>query len=181
MASPGRHWPLPGVERLVPGEGAAGSFWEDRGDRSHAGVDLYAPPGSPVVAIEDGKVVSAGVFTLPEQVPYWNRTYQVTISHVSGIFCRYAELGDVVVGEGAGVAGGELIGHVGEVLNLSLVGAAAPPYIRDLKEHGHGSMLHFEAYRSAPGPSSDYRGGNLSSRRKPVHLLDPVLVLRDAL
>src|SRR5512136_2493909 len=101
-----RHWPLPEVERNLPAEGAAGSFWEDRGDRSHAGVDLYALPGSPVVAIEDGKVVSVGVFTLPEQVPYWNRTYQVTLAHASGICCRYGELGDITVEEGASVRGG---------------------------------------------------------------------------
>lgn len=175
------HWPLPGIEKHLPLPGTPGSFWVDRGDRHHGGVDLYAPAGSPVVAIEDGKVVSAGVFTSPAQVPYWNRTNQVTILHRSGVFCRYAELGDVAVEEGASLRGGELIGHVGEVLSLLLIGPEAPPYIRFLKEQGHGSMLHIEVYQSAPGPSPNYRGGNWFTGERPAHLLDPVPLLRDTL
>ena len=175
-----RHWPLPGRQRLLPRDGAAGSFWEDRGDRHHAGVDLYAPAGSRVAAIEDGEVISTGVFTSPDMVPYWNRTYQVTISHISGIFCRYAELGTVSVREGTHVRGGEVIGSVGEVLDLSRIGPEAPLYIRSLKEHGHGSMLHFEAFSAAPGPATAYRGGNWFTGEKPAHLLDPVPVLGDA-
>ncbi|MDD1669821.1 MAG: M23 family metallopeptidase, partial [Methanomicrobiales archaeon] len=149
------------------------------GDRRHTGVDLYAPPGSRVMAIENGTVISAGIFTSPDLVPYWNRTCELTVSHVSGIFCRYAELGDLVVGKGVSVRGGEVIGHVGEVLNLPLVGREAPPYIRSLKEHGHGSMLHLEVYSSVPGPAPGYRGGNWFSREKPAHLLDPFPVLRN--
>jgi hypothetical protein len=176
-----RYWPLPDVERILPPVQGAGSFWEERGDRRHTGVDLYAPPGSRVTAIEDGKVISAGVFTSPELVPYWNRTYEVTISHASGIFGRYAELGDITVGEGDSLRGGGLVGHVGEVLNLPLIGPLAPPYIRSLKERGHGSMLHLEIYSSVPGPSPGYRGGNWFSRERPAHLLDPIPVLRDTL
>lgn len=178
---PLRHWPLPGIGKILPAPGAPGSFWEDRGDRYHAGIDLYAPAGSPVAAIGDGAVISAGVFTSPDQVPYWNRTWEVTIAHGPGIFCRYAELGDVAVNPGVPVRGGDLIGHVGEVLNLRLIGPGAPPYIRALGDGGHDSMLHLEAYRSAPGPSPDYRGGNWFSRERPAHLLDPSLILRDAL
>ena len=176
-----RHWPLPGTGHTFPPEGGAGSFWEDRGDRSHAGVDLYAPAGSRVVSIEDGIVVSAGVFTTPDLVPYWNVTYQVTIDHDSGIVCRYAELGDLAVEAGARVDGGEVIGHVGEVLNLSLVGAGSPPYIRALKERGRASMLHLEVFTSVPGPDRRYQGGNWFSPESPSYLLDPALVLRDSL
>ena len=175
-----RHWPLPGFEPVLPREGNPGSFWEDRGDRHHAGVDLYAPVGSRVVAIEDGTVISVGIFTSPELVRYWNRTFQVTISHASGVFCRYAELGGVVVEPGVSLSGGGLIGHVGEVLNLPLIGPEAPPYIRALKEQGHGSMLHFEAFSSPPSLAPEYRGGNWSSRERPPYLLDPALLLRDA-
>lgn len=175
------HWPLPGVDRDLPPEGTPGSFWEDRGDRHHAGVDLYAPPGSPVVALEEGMVVSAGVFTSPDLVPYWNRTFEVTIAHTSGIFCRYAELGDITVEPGDSVRGGGLIGHVGQVLNLALVGPDAPPYIRSLRDRGHCSMLHLEACSSLPEPSPGYRGGNWFSRERPAQLLDPALLLRDTL
>jgi hypothetical protein len=175
-----RYWPLPGVGRVLPPDGTPGSFWEDRGDRCHGGLDLYAPPGSPVAAIEDGTVLSAGVFTSPDLVPYWNRTFEVTISHHSGIFCRYAELGDISVEAGFSVRGGEVIGHVGEVLDLSRIGPEAPRYIRSLKERGHGSMLHIEAFSAAPGPAPGYLGGNWFTRERPAHLLDPALVLGDA-
>jgi murein DD-endopeptidase MepM/ murein hydrolase activator NlpD len=133
-----------------------------------------------VVAIEDGMVVSAGVFTSPDLVPYWNRTFQVTIAHVSGFFCRYAELGEIAVEGGNPARGGEVIGHVGDVLDLSRIGVEAPPYIRSLKEQGHGSMLHLEAFSTAPGPAPGYLGGNWFTRERPAHLLDPADILRDA-
>ena len=52
-----RFWPLPDARPALPSDGDPGSFWEDRGDRHHAGLDLYAPAGSAVVSIEDGIVV----------------------------------------------------------------------------------------------------------------------------
>lgn len=164
----------------LPPEGAPGSFWEDRGDRHHAGVDLYAPAGARVVSIEDGTVLSAGVFTSPDLVPYWNVTCRVTIAHDSGIFCRYAELGDLAVEAGARVDGGEVIGRVGEVLNLSLIEDGSPAYIRELKEQGRPGMLHLETFTSDPGSDPDYLGGNWFSPEKPAHLLDPAHILRDA-
>jgi hypothetical protein len=176
-----RRWPLPGIEKVLPVGGTPGSFWEDRGDRHHGGIDLYAPAGTPVAAIEDGTVISAGLFTSPDQVPYWNRTCQVTIAHASGIFCRYAEIVDTSVKPGIFVRGGDPIGHVGRVINLPLIGPEAPLYLRALREEGRDSMLHLEAYRSAPGPSPFYQGGNWFSRERPAHLLDPALILRDAL
>jgi hypothetical protein len=176
-----RFWPLPDIERTLPPQRGPGSFWEDRGDRHHAGVDLYAPPGSRVISIEDGTVISAGVFTSPELASYWNATCQVTIAHVSGIFCRYAELGDLAVDAGAEIRGGTVIGHVGEVLNLPRMGGDAPPYVLALRDRGHGSMLHLELFSSAPRPSLEYRGGNWFSPNRPAHLLDPALILRDML
>jgi murein DD-endopeptidase MepM/ murein hydrolase activator NlpD len=134
-----------------------------------------------VVAIEDGIVVSTGVFTSPELVPYWNVTYQVTIAHDSGIFCRYAELEELAVQLGARVGGGGVTGRTGAVLNLSLIGTGSPAYIRRLAEQGTASMLHLEVYSSFPGPDPRYLGGNWFSPEKPAHLLDPALVLRDLL
>ena len=175
-----RYWPLPDTDRILPPDGGEGSFWEDRGDRHHAGVDLHSPAGSRVVSIEEGTVISAGVFTSPDLVPYWNTTCQTTIAHVSGFFCRYAELGDLGVETGDPVSGGEVIGHVGEVLNLSLIGADSPPYIIELRERNRASMLHLELYRSAPRPSPKYLGGNWFSPERPPDLLDPAILLRDA-
>ncbi|MDD1665254.1 MAG: M23 family metallopeptidase [Methanomicrobiales archaeon] len=130
------------------------------------------------MSIEDGRVLSAGVFTSPEIVPYWNRTFQVTISHTSGVFCRYAELGDITVKPGAEVGGGEVIGRVGEVLNLARIGAGSPLYIQELKDRGRPSMLHLEVFTSVPGPDPRYLGGNWFSSKKPAHLADPASILR---
>ncbi|MEA1984377.1 MAG: hypothetical protein U9N13_01845 [Euryarchaeota archaeon] len=45
-------WSLKYLEYdTFPMSPAAGSFWEDRGDRHHCRVDLYAPLGSGVVSI----------------------------------------------------------------------------------------------------------------------------------
>ncbi|HTY53279.1 MAG TPA: M23 family metallopeptidase [Methanomicrobiales archaeon] len=167
------------MARVIQTDGAPGSFWEDRGDRHHAGLDLYAPPGSPVVAIEDGRVVFTGIFTSPSLVPYWNTTFQVIVAHGSGLFCRYAELGDLAVAAGDSIRGGDLVGHVGEVLNPALAGPGVPGYVRELMEAGRSSMLHLEVSTSPPGTDPGYRGGNWFTGEKPAGLVDPAPVLRE--
>ena len=92
---------------------------------------------------------------------------------------RYAELGDLAVDTGARVEGGEIIGHVGEVLNFSLIGTGSPAYIRALKRLGRRSMLHLEVFAPAPEPDRRYRGGNWFSPDKPLYLRDPALILQD--
>ena len=180
MTPPGkRFWPVPDTTPRIPASNDPGSFWEDRGDRRHMGIDIYAPKGSRVVSIEDGTVLQTGVFTTPDLSPHWNLTAQVIIAHTSGVFCRYAELHDVTVEEGSRVHGGEVIGHIGEVLNFSRVSARSPAYIRDLMAAGRSSMLHLEVYSSAPKPVFEYQGGNWFLPRKPVHIMDPALFLRE--
>ena len=52
-----------------------GSFGVRRKHDVHSGVDLYAPPGSHVYAIEDGVVVYSGWFTGSEcNTSWWNNT-----------------------------------------------------------------------------------------------------------
>ena len=69
-----------GLKKIqVPQKGEAGSFWEDRGDRYHCGVDLYAPENTEVVSVERGIVAETGLMTSPEILPYWNPTYYVII------------------------------------------------------------------------------------------------------
>jgi murein DD-endopeptidase MepM/ murein hydrolase activator NlpD len=182
MTSSGKlFWPVPDVTPRIPAPGSPGSFWEDRGDRRHTGIDIYAPPGSRVVSVEDGKVLRAGGFTSPDLFPHWNSTVQVIINHGPGIFCRYAELQDVTVEEGSRVRGGEVIGHVGEVLNVSRISAGSPAYIRALAASGRTAMLHLEVYSSLPEPVPGYRGGNWFSPGKPPGLLDPADLVRDTL
>ena len=73
--------------------------------RFHAGVDLAAPMGSPIVAAADGRVVSAG----------WHGGYGrlVTIAHMGGIETMYGHMSRIVAASGSLVRQGQLIGYVG--------------------------------------------------------------------
>jgi murein DD-endopeptidase MepM/ murein hydrolase activator NlpD len=169
-----KFWPVPdSYSKTLPAAGDAGSFWEDRGDRRHCGIDIYAPRKSAVLAVDSGRVEHMGIFTSPRDVPYWNVTYYLLICHDDGKVSKYAELGEVLVKEGVEVQGGELIGRVGSVLNPEKITANAPSYVQRLKENGHPSMLHFELYQGMPLPPYDYLGGNTFNAAKPSNLLDP--------
>lgn len=77
-----------------------------RGDwRAHAGVDLAAAAGSPVVATLDGDISVAG----------WAGGYGllVAIAHEDGVQTRYAHLSRLNVVAGQKVSQGEVIGFVG--------------------------------------------------------------------
>ena len=57
-----KYWPGPNrYSKNIPTNGFSGSFWEDRDDRRHCGIDIYAPKGSGVIAIEYGKVIDIGL------------------------------------------------------------------------------------------------------------------------
>ena len=159
-------------------QGTEGAFWEDRGDRHHCGVDIYAPEGSDVLAMDGGKVLEVGVFTAPEKVSYWHVTHYIFINHGDGVIARYAELRDVTVAPAQTVRAGQLIGHVGSVINVRKIKASSPGYIQRLKLNGRASMLHLELYRSLPGSEATYLGGNSFSGVKPGGLLDPTGVLK---
>lgn len=71
----------------------------------HSGLDLLAPEGTPVEAVEAGTVAFAG-----EQGSYGNL---VVINHQGGSQSRYAQLQSIAVKTGQVVKPGELIGKVG--------------------------------------------------------------------
>jgi murein DD-endopeptidase MepM/ murein hydrolase activator NlpD len=77
-----------------------------RGNRFHTGIDYPAPTGTPVVAAADGTVIGAG--------PAGGYGKLVVIQHVSGVTTLYAHLAKILVAQGRRVAGGELIGLVGQ-------------------------------------------------------------------
>jgi murein DD-endopeptidase MepM/ murein hydrolase activator NlpD len=168
-----KYWPIQNYSsKNIPREGQ-GSFSEDRGDRKHCGVDIYASRGSRVIAIEDGIVIAKWIFTSPKTNPYWNITYFVAIKHKSGNISKYCELEDVIVLEGTKVEGGQIIGHVGDVLNLELIDQNSPDYIQKIKASGIKSMLHFELYSIEPFILENYSGGNFFGDTMPHNLLDP--------
>lgn len=169
-----KHWPVPNsYSKIIPAAGSPGSFWENRADRHHCGVDIYAPEGSGVLSIEDGEVIDVGISTSPDKVSYWNTTNYVLVKNKTGFVCKYAELGDVTVCVGESVKAGQLIGHVGLVLNVDKITKDSPPYIQKIGKEGNPSMLHFELYKSPPTENDDYLGGNWFGDTKPKSLLNP--------
>ncbi|MDD1674127.1 MAG: M23 family metallopeptidase [Methanomicrobiales archaeon] len=169
-----RIWPLSdSAKPVIPKKGEPGSFWEDRGDRHHCGVDLYAPEGCRAVACEDAVVVRVGTFTSPMVTSYWNTTLFVDLRLGDGLICRYAELGEVSVTLWEHVRRGHPVGGVGKVLIASEITEQSPGYIRILREHGRLSMLHFELWHSPPPDDVRYRGGNWFGDDPPGALLNP--------
>lgn len=174
-----RYWPVPNTySKDIPKAKSQGSFWENRGDRRHCGIDIYAPDGSEVLSIEDGRVIDIGVATSPDKVPYWNTTYYILIKNRSGHICKYSELKDVVVNVNDDVKAGELIGHVGTVIDTSKVDESSPDYIQKIVKEKRQSMLHFELYRQSIEESEEYVGGNWFGDSKPTNLLDPTEYLK---
>lgn len=73
--------------------------------RFHAGVDIGAGWGSPIVAAADGRVVGAG----------WSGGYgrEVQIAHGAGMTSVYGHMSEIVAQPGSFVRQGQLIGYVG--------------------------------------------------------------------
>jgi murein DD-endopeptidase MepM/ murein hydrolase activator NlpD len=73
--------------------------------RMHAGMDLAAAYGAPIVAAADGRVVSAG----------WHGGYGrlVAILHAGGVETMYGHMSRIVAEAGSSVRKGQVIGYVG--------------------------------------------------------------------
>jgi murein DD-endopeptidase MepM/ murein hydrolase activator NlpD len=73
--------------------------------RFHAGLDIGASWGSPIVAAGDGQVVGAG----------WSGGYgrEVQIAHGGGLVSLYGHMSEIVAQPGSFVHRGQLIGYVG--------------------------------------------------------------------
>jgi hypothetical protein len=88
-----------------PVRGALVSAYRPPARPTHAGVDLAAPPGTPVVAAEAGEVVFAGQIRGYDGV--------IAIAHAGDLTTVYAHLGDLRLAEGTAVSRGEPIGTIG--------------------------------------------------------------------
>jgi murein DD-endopeptidase MepM/ murein hydrolase activator NlpD len=95
----------------MPAQGPITSYFGNRYHpilhftRFHAGVDIGAGWGSPIVAAGDGRVVGAG----------WAGGYgrEVQIAHGGGIVSLYGHMSEIVAQPGSLVRRGQLIGYVG--------------------------------------------------------------------
>ncbi len=109
-------WPLPG-----------GSFWISQGFKhgKHMAVDLAAAPGTPVYAIDTGRVIKAGW----SDIGYG---YRVVIDHGIDYVSLYAHLSEYYVQPGDIVQKGELIGRVGSTGN-----STGPHLHLEIRDHGY--------------------------------------------
>jgi murein DD-endopeptidase MepM/ murein hydrolase activator NlpD len=82
----------------------------DAGRRSHEGVDIFAPRGTPVVAASDGLVTSVGENRLGGKVVWvWSPSRRLRL--------YYAHLQDQLVRTGTLVNAGDILGTVGNTGN----------------------------------------------------------------
>ncbi len=171
-------WPVPkSYKKSLPEEGEPGSFWEDRGDRFHCGIDILAPEGSEVLAMENGYVIDKGIFTSPEMSSYLLKTYYVIIKTDNKIMIKYAELKEVFVSTGDYVDVGQVIGTVGVALSPDKITYQDPYYLQEMAHKGHVSMLHLELFRAPVTTVQPYSVGNFLGDRRPESLIDPTLYL----
>ncbi|OON62799.1 hypothetical protein B0920_05030 [Massilia sp. KIM] len=136
-------------------------FGSPRGNgRLHGGCDLYAPVGTPVRAMDDGRILNVYGF-------YWG-TDAIEVLH-GNFIVRYGEVAPRSVAErkklvGKTVVRGETIGTVGR-----LVMPSGKPY-----KH---SMLHLEMYSSDELPSKSELTVNSGPYRRRADLVDPTPTL----
>ena len=163
-------WPVPGtVPWEIPArETTPNSFAAKRKHDIHTGIDLYAPVGQPVHAVEAGTVVTVDDFTGPKaDSPWWQETRAVFIQGESGVV-GYGEIQEVEgITPGTTIEQGQLIGHVQQVLKED----GCKEYLTLT------SMLHIELYEEGYNGSGEWW---TPDREKPHLLLDPTQKLRAA-
>ena len=127
-----------------------------RGNRKHAGVDLYAPKGTAIRAMKDGKVI--------QHYNFYLGTKALEIDH-GDMIIRYGEISGVAEGikTGVSVKRGQIIAYVGELV---------------FKSGNKMSMLHLEAYKGNATGALTVRSAQPYQRRS--DLFDPTSLLDSA-
>jgi murein DD-endopeptidase MepM/ murein hydrolase activator NlpD len=94
--------------KVCPAPGAAfGSGWgAQRSGHLHKGVDLVAGRGTPILAVESGYIVRAGVQS--------NGAIRIVQQGASGSKYFYGHMDRITVGAGSRVSRGQVIGYMGD-------------------------------------------------------------------
>ena len=115
--------PEPGFETFLwPVSGTINSGFGPRGSGFHDGIDIAAPEGSPILAIEAGEVIYS------DQLRGYGN--MVILRHAGGIVSVYAHNESNLVREGQKVTRGEIVARVGSTGRVT------------------GPHLHFEIRRN---------------------------------
>ena len=120
----------------------------------HAGLDMAAPQGTPVVAVTDGEVISAGVGG-----GYGNL---VKLRHANGVESWYAHLSAISVQQGQPLQTGDELGRVGST--GSSTGPPPPP--RDSPRrpaHRPRLLAELQGHYAMTGRIPALSGGGTSS------------------
>ena len=129
---PTGEWIVP----LPPGSYQFTSGFGMRWGRLHAGIDLAAATGTPIVAASAGVVLDAGCTSprcdIPGSPTMPGCGLRVNLNHGGGIVTRYCHAVALAVSAGEQVVAGQVIGWVGST------------------GHSSGPHLHFETHRNAP-------------------------------
>lgn len=97
---------------ITPVEGRISSifglrrFFNQQARRPHSGLDIAAPEGTPIKAVEAGTVIESGDFFFSGNMVY--------IDHGQGIISMYAHMHRIDVKVGDPIEKGQIIGTVGE-------------------------------------------------------------------
>jgi murein DD-endopeptidase MepM/ murein hydrolase activator NlpD len=162
MKRTAKFWPVPqAYSRRVPSkpEAAFGAPREYKNGRGrHAGLDIYAPVGAKVLAIEAGTVVHISFFTGRPWSPQWRRTWYVMIEHADKRVAAYCELRKPFLKKGQKIKANQIVGYIAKVL-----------FGQKTKE---SAMLHFELHKPGSRIATDWIG------QKPDKILNPAGYLR---
>jgi murein DD-endopeptidase MepM/ murein hydrolase activator NlpD len=112
----GRCWPT--EHRVITQAfGANPDYYKQFGLPGHDGLDFRAPEGSPIFAIDAGRVITVYRNPLPKSKGGHNYGIHLRVGHNSAYESIYAHLSQVSVSSGSVVDAGTLIGLAGNTGN----------------------------------------------------------------
>ncbi|MBD2104584.1 peptidoglycan DD-metalloendopeptidase family protein [Leptolyngbya sp. FACHB-261] len=118
---------------IWPSRGVLTSGYGQRWGRLHAGIDIAAPVGTPIMAAASGEIIVAG----------WDSGgygYKIDIRHENGTVTRYAHLSRILVQVGQQVNQGEHIGAMGST------GFSTGPHLHFEVRPGGGRAVNPRSY-----------------------------------